>query len=715
MLDRAADAKAADARADGGESEGDNSLEGRRDVLRRSDEEAAVAARQFTHAGVVCTKQRRLEDDSVEDAAASYEANSLKELLCLEYIAGFRRQFESLFPRRRPLLLDPPNEKGIPKFVCTTIRPTLLPQRELYDCHALARFLSGAIEYEPLENPTKPPACLPSPSFTLKWRAGDCFDMATLLASFLIGAGYDAFVVNGIAPRWICLMDQTKSPLPTLPVEEAFWKAQEAESSASSSSSQDRNSDEIESVALVSRSKFTSKYLEKQKEQAHQDAKSKGSRAYETFVATDDDDDDPLEGKRVHSWVLVRAGKRDVPEHFFLEPTSGRKYLIREAPYTAIEAVWSHENYWVNMQSHPLYLTLFDLANASDWEFVFLSPAERKAAKDAGADAKDSLDLAELNSEGDNQGEGDSDEESLVLDIPPSWVVKLEIDRAMFKKQFVGDSQRVTLFHRAKIEEFAEHYHDQGLVARITLFRDDHCTLPVEIREYFKNRKDKLEFRKRFPFEGKFEEHFAPGRLPEALKSRTEWIGYRRELQFYKSARPDGLVKREEDIQKRTTEHYDGRDDFLVYRQAVLATEKDEVDSKNPYVLPGGSAGEIAIKKMKEKFARNHLVLADENQRKRTYNIQEGFIRVNYHYATGKITAGSRTYHKAPNTPVDIVMADPNTKKPKASILEDDLRTSIQVLKHLYVGVGRSTDDDVADGTAADGKGLLHSSPTLGY
>lgn len=165
MLDRTADAKS----GGDGELSPENDFEERLDVHQRSDEEAAIAARQFTVAGVVYTKQRRLVDDTVDPAAsASYSTISLKELLCLEYIAGFQRQFESLFPNRRPLYLHPPNEKGISKFVCTTIRPTLLPQRELYECHALARFLAGAIEYEPLENPTKSPSCLPSPSFTLK-------------------------------------------------------------------------------------------------------------------------------------------------------------------------------------------------------------------------------------------------------------------------------------------------------------------------------------------------------------------------------------------------------------------------------------------------------------------------------------------------------------------------------------------------------------------
>lgn len=726
---------------DDGDNQAETDFEERQEIFQRSDEEIALAARQFTVAGVVSTKQRRLEDDTImSPPLPSYAFNCTKELLCLEYVAGFQKQFEHLFgAKRRALYLFPPNEKSTPKFVCTTIRPTLLPYRDLYDHLALARFLAGVIEYEPLADPVSPPRCLPSPTFTLRWRAGDSFDFAVLLVSFLIGAGYDAYVVHGVAPRWICLLDQSKTPLPTplsveeLPkkqVREARETAQPTEnpttlsgrtssSSLYDSSTADSKATKATSAAsegkLASRSTFTSKYLEMQKELEQQQgnrnnnssSEHKHQRKHQLDVLYDDEDedDDPLEGRRVHAWVLVRAGKRDVNDHFFIEPSTGRVYSLRESPYTSIESVWNHENYFVNMQtSQPVHTTLFDLVNPTDWEYVFLSASERKNAKGDGLDSKGGInlgdDLKSLHSVGSSSSAGagatsgvdgdnqhDEDDEDLILDVPPSWVAKLHIDRTAYKKRFVTDAQRVTLYRRAKLEEFAENSHDQGLVTRVTLYRDNACTLPIEIREFFKNRKDKLESRRRFPLESKFEEHFAPGRLPEALKARIEWIGYRREFQFYTSARMDGLMNREEFIQKRTMEHFDGRDDFLIFRSVTLTTEKDEVDSKNPYVLPGGPTGELSIKKMKEKFARNPALAADDDARKKTYNVQEGNIRVNFHYATGKITAGSRVYFKTLSTPVEVVMADPNAAKPKLSILDDELRASLQMEKDCYNAV----------------------------
>ncbi|RLN66263.1 hypothetical protein BBJ29_006432 [Phytophthora kernoviae] len=633
----------------------DNNFEERQDIVTQSDEHAAIAARQFTMAGVVSTKQRRLVDDTVDPTEQpSYSSNTPKEQLCLEYIAGFQRQFERMFPNRRPLYLHPPNEKGVPKFVCTTIRPTLLPYRDLYDCHALARFLAGVVEYEPLANPTIPPE-----------------------------------------------RDQSNAPLPVLPVEEELKKNRERDQLSDpfkgpSAASESKTTSEVK---LVSRTTFTSKYLEKQ-ELVEKERLDKSRRVLDFGYGDNDDDEDPLEGKRAHAWVLIRAGKREISEHFYLEPSTGRSYSLRDLPYTAIESVWNHENYWVNMQQQPVYLTLFDLSNSTDWEYVFLSAAERKSGQEAEQDAKGGVNLSDdlkmLNTDGDNHGDDNNDDDDLILDIPPSWVTKIHIDRATYKKRFVKDCQHVTLYDRAKVEEFAENTHEQGLIARVTIFRDVGCTLPMEIREYFKNRKDRLESRTRFPFEGKFEEYFTPGRMPEALKSRTEWIGYRREFQFYTSARPDGLANRKEDIQKRVVEHFDGRDDSLIFRSVTLATDKDEVDSKNPYILPGGPSGEIAIKKMKEKFARNPTLLADEDQRKRAYNIHEGSIRVYFHYATGKITAGSRVYFKAPNVPVEVVMADPNAKKNKLSVLENELRASLQLEKDCYSSV-RHSDIETQD------------------
>ena len=50
---------------------------------------------------------------------------------------------------------------------------------------------------------------------------------------------------------------------------------------------------------------------------------------------------DDLHGLRCHSWVLVLAGKREVPETFFIEASTGHALSPLDDNYHGIEAVWN--------------------------------------------------------------------------------------------------------------------------------------------------------------------------------------------------------------------------------------------------------------------------------------------------------------------------------------------------------------------------------------
>ena len=95
------------------------------------------------------------------------------------------------------------------KFVCTSLRPTQVPYHDLYDYDKCARFVADFVTYEPLELATALPQHMPSPSAVIDWQAGDCFDMAQLLCSLLLGVGYDAYVVSGYARAAITHSDQS--------------------------------------------------------------------------------------------------------------------------------------------------------------------------------------------------------------------------------------------------------------------------------------------------------------------------------------------------------------------------------------------------------------------------------------------------------------------------------------------------------------------------
>ena len=61
------------------------------------------------------------------------------------------------------------------------------------------------------------PKIIPAPDNVVKWQIGDSFDLSIVLVSLLIGAGYNAYVVYGKAPRFITSKDETRLAPPEIP------------------------------------------------------------------------------------------------------------------------------------------------------------------------------------------------------------------------------------------------------------------------------------------------------------------------------------------------------------------------------------------------------------------------------------------------------------------------------------------------------------------
>jgi len=635
-----------------------------------------IEAQPFTAEGAVNTKARRIRLLDVEELPSTYRMNSNKEDLCLEYVENFRTQFVQLFPKRKELLLCPKNECKVRKFICTTVRATELPYRELYDSQACAEFVASLLEYEPLEYPTELPEYIPSPDSVLKWRVGDCFDFSNLLVSYLIGAGYDAYVVSGYAPKWVCLRDQSRTECPVLLEERRQKEQKEKENVAPEDESEKR-------YTMRDRGIPKSKFLKSQAEKATLEEAARRAAEDEIDDEDEEEEEDPLEGERVHAWVLVRAGKREVKDHFFIEASTGRTYSVDGSPYLGVESVWNNKNYWANMQEPedgPMKIS-FDLTNNDSWEYVFID-----MQKVAGQIEDEADDMMAMDDDA-GEGEGEDEEDDNVLDIPPSWVVKLVIDRDMYAKRFCNNGQQTVLYHKAKLEKFAENTHEQGMIMRLTIFKDRARTVPKEQREEFKNRRDKLCRRVRYLLEGRVHESFLPGRMPEALKDMYEWTGRKRELHYYTSARIDGLVKRVDEMGKKCMEYFEGRDDKLIYRSVSVTPDRDLTGGKTTYTLPGGQLGELVIHKMTEKFERDQSKPAEEDVKKRTYYVKTNQIREIYHYTTGRITSASRTYYKGGQQPPDIVEVDPSAPMPSEEKLEEELHKVLNAEKDCYQAV----------------------------
>ncbi|KAJ3176009.1 hypothetical protein HK101_010520 [Irineochytrium annulatum] len=572
-------------------------------------------------------RRQALEEQMLDKTKvpASYYSMSKKESLILQYVENFNRQYVQLYPGRKELLLCPENEFGVKKFVCTTIRPTQLPFKEIYDYRSCAKFVADYLTYEPLEPPHELPPKLKSPTYTLKMQSGNSFDYSILLCSLLTGFGYDAFVVCGYATRDITIMDETKTESDAVGIPSpAGLKAYDDDDLIP------RNGDDTSKgkYRIKTVRKLQSQFLLKQEEKRR--IMQAREREYRRLMAERERelmmaDDDELKGLRVHSWVLVLPGKREIAESFFIEPTTGRIYQTDNENYLGVESVFGPTNYWVNMQVcyDGLRGIMFDLGDNSKWEFVLLDSTQ----PGTGYRNQDSM------QENDAASDDDDDDNSLeILDLPPSWVERISLTKEQFESR-CPSGQKMICYKNAKCETFAEYHRADGMVSRITFYTDEIRDFHGEIREKFSNRRDKLVERVRTPYIGEVHEYFDPGR-PHNLKEHVMVDGETTELHFFPAARPDGLVKRVEGVNK-VMEFFQDREDRLSYRSVTYEKADDEMVRTRATIM-----------KMTEKFERNPLLPAHEDPAKKVYLLALDKIKVTYHLEDGRIIASSREFKK---------------------------------------------------------------------
>jgi len=603
----------------------------------------------------------------------------------LEYVEDFRRQFVQVFPERRPLLLVPLNEFNVRKFVCTTVRPTLLPYNSVYNLKDAAHFVSDFLEYLHVDEPIHLPDILPSPTTTLKLRAGDCLDFANLLVSLLRGAAYDAYVVSGYAPKWVCVRDEVKCECPILeetenPFDRDTRLKKEDEEAAEAAKLKRRppradnnapeaeadNAEGIEGEAKAEveeappveevkneeekeKEKYPTKrqpdhnsmFLAMRDQQvADEELKKKKENGLKTRFITNEVSD-PLHGNRVHCWVMVLAGKRDVQETFFVEPSTGTIYKQSESPYLGIESIWNEQNYWANVQDEKPQEMSFDLKNSDCWEYVLID--EAKADGDAktadampfGQDAPPEKDPEEV------PPEEAFDDERDILDCPMSWAKQIEIDRLEFRNRFPKLNRSVH-YRSCTVQKFSEHLEGQnGLILRVMIFQTDECITPVEIREKFKHRQDKLHSRYVYPLAGRVHMMFEPGRkygLKDYILEEKK-----RSITFFSKARVDGMITRNELIGQKVVEEFEDRDDFLIYRSVKVASETNSKNQSSYTVelAPQKEGVGRPVVKITQKFSRNEKQKAGQDVRKRSHFITEQTIRLDYHYPKRSIVAAS--------------------------------------------------------------------------
>lgn len=398
--------------------------------------------------------------ENPEDYPESYRYNTKKEELVLEYVENFKRQFQYIYPDRRYLFLSPLNECGIEKFVCTSIRPTALQFSKIYDWHECAKFVSEYLQFEPLKDPCEYPPCLWSLTKTLKDQKGNCYTYSMLLVSLLIGAGYDAYVVNGYATRETCNMDESRTICPLLIKDES--KKQEAFQKELGKYSVKPPRD--------LRSKFLLAQDEKQKKSQRLEAEKRKKEQEDAIAELEKPPPDHLHGSRIHCWVLVLSGKREVSEAFFIEPLTGNAKSTTDPNYLGLEAIWNNKNYWVNMQKcvDGCAGLIWDLGDSSKWEYMFPSNEKPELLLPS------HVDYEEGTGEEDEIQENKSINLEKYLDLPTSWVSPITITAKDFEKR-CPEGKKLVLYKKCKVEKFAPYLLKDNMILKISEYKDYEC------------------------------------------------------------------------------------------------------------------------------------------------------------------------------------------------------------------------------------------------
>ncbi|KRT84368.1 hypothetical protein AMK59_23, partial [Oryctes borbonicus] len=185
------------------------------------------------------------------------------------------------------------------------------------------------------------PDRLYSPHTVFLRKTGHSYEIAAALCSLLIGLAYDAYVVSGYAARDVTLKIMTRINCPFPEEEEKEEKPPEEALDAKY----------ILKPPLDLRSKFLLQMEQREKDKELAEKQRIEEEMRKEIEELEKPPFDELNGLRLHAWVLIRPGKRDIREPFFIEPSTGYKHEISSTQYCGIESIWNDTNYWARTRA----------------------------------------------------------------------------------------------------------------------------------------------------------------------------------------------------------------------------------------------------------------------------------------------------------------------------------------------------------------------------
>ncbi|XP_023812757.1 dynein regulatory complex subunit 7 isoform X1 [Oryzias latipes] len=329
--------------------------------------------------------------------------------------------------------------------------------------------------------------------------------------------------------------------------------------------------------------------------------------------------EDLLRGLRVHCWVLVLAGSGSIRENFFIDPLTGSSYPTDSSSFLGIESVWNDLNYHVNMQDcrNGCVGLKFDLDDTNLWEPVLHGATSRKQ-----------LILDVLNKKENRMISTEKEQEQpRVFEMPRSWVTFISIHEKDLETLW-PDGKKVTFYKKAKLEKFAPYLNPDGVITRLTTYKDQDCAEVAMVKEWYKHRNDSLEEREVNKLKDSTSERFKYGRRFQLLFHRITSLstGFEQQMEFSSYARPDYLARRVWSTNEME-EFYEGRRDFLCYRQ-VIFQPPDQFDDSVCWKSP---LRRMRVLTVVERFHRNAAKPANEDVAERVFLVSEEQFELTYH------------------------------------------------------------------------------------
>jgi hypothetical protein len=457
------------------------------------------------------------------------------------------------------------------------------------------RFVSDFITYTPLDVVHRLPETMRSPASTLTLQEGNSFELSTLLASLLIGMGYDAYCISGYASRAQTYADLSATSYPEM----AKYSERSIDVDPSGVPTQ-RVRSKIPNQKTYD-DLYVSQYDQRMSKRGLATDQSQLDKVSTQALV----DKDNLQGFRVHSWVLCLPNRIFTGAPVFIESSTGQLFATNDANYHGVESVWNNTNYWINMQDCTWGTKdmSFALGDPACWENVFQGP------------------------------NGVFDGITTV-----SWVQDINSLQVDFSRQF-PNYQKSLFYNKILVKKFANFSKKTGCVVRLLEFEDAEMTRLKNRVFEFDNRVDRLVMRRVDPARNQITDFYDQSERRFGLVAHRYGRSSKpnksdRVMVFASSMRADKLRRREE-RSNQIEEFFDNNDDMLAYRRVVFA-ETSPSESKIKF---------LKVEKRTSRFAKNKNkireiveIFYDDERFRRTPSRGDEAREVVYNLTTSTIT-----------------------------------------------------------------------------